>query len=126
MIDSAEEVTITENRLRKRRLERELEQEEDFFRERATRAAADQAAEREEARKQQERRRRREWEDEWISFALDRVPDNAPKELGLEVHSQIAEALARLQPDQPAIAVRRIVEAAVDKALAPGSAPSSA
>ncbi len=119
VIDSAEEVTITENRLRKRRLERELEQEEDFFRERATREAAGQAAEREEARKQQERRRRREWEDEWIEFALDRVPDNAPKELGLEVHSQVAEALGRLQADQPAIAVRRIVEAAVDKALAP-------
>ncbi len=119
VIDSAEQVAITENRLRRRRLERELEQEEDFFRERTARETAQEAAEREQARKQQERQRRRQWEDEWITYALDRVPSDAPKELGLEVHSQVAEALARLQPDQPAVAVRRIVEAAIEKALTP-------
>jgi hypothetical protein len=40
VINAAEDVAITENRLRKRRLERELEEEEDFFRERDARESA--------------------------------------------------------------------------------------
>src|SRR6185369_14241623 len=52
VIDAAEEVAITENRLRKRRLERELEEEEDFFRERHMREAAQRAADQEGTRQE--------------------------------------------------------------------------
>lgn len=119
VIDAAEDVAITENRLRKRRLERELEVEEDFFRERAARDRAQAEAERERARKEHDLRKRRAWENDWITHALNRVPRDAPRELELEVHAQASEVLARLQPDHPTHAVLRLIDAAVEKALAP-------
>ena len=119
VIDAAEDVAITENRLRKRRLERELEEEEDFFREREARDRAQVEAERERARKEQAQRKRRDWENGWITHALNRVPRDAPQALELEAHTQAAEVLGKLQPDHPSDAVRRLVEAAVEKALAP-------
>lgn len=119
VIDAAEDVAITENRLRKRRLERELEEEEDFFRERDAREVAQQAADREAARKEQQRQQRREWENAWIAYALRCVPDDAPRDLELDVHGQVTNALTALQIDQPECAVRRVIEAAVEKALIP-------
>ena len=119
VIDAAEEVAITENRLRKRRLERELEEEEDFFRARNERAAAQQAADQDAARQTQLRQHRQEWENEWLTHALKCVPNGVPRELELDVHAQVSSVLTALQPNQPEYAVRRVVEAAVEKALVP-------
>jgi hypothetical protein len=104
-------------------LSRQKEEGLDWFRDREAREAARQAAldEAERLRQSQEwaESERRYWEDEWITHALNYVPPDAPRELGLQVHNEVAEALSRLQPNQSEVAVRRIVEAAAEKALAP-------
>ena len=54
-----------------------------------------------------------------VAYALRCVPDDAPRDLELDVHGQVANALTALQIDQPEFAVRRVIEAAVEKALIP-------
>ena len=66
----------------------------------------------------QSEQRRRQWADRWIQYALKSVPSDAPQEITLDVHQTVAEALERLQPSQPEYIVRRIVDAAREKALA--------
>ena len=118
VIQSVEQVAITENRLKRRRLEKDIEETEDFFRERQRRVNAEQAVERERVARLQSEHRRQQWADRWIQYALKAVPRDAPQQITLDVHQMVAEALERLQPNQPEYIVRRVVDAAEEKALA--------
>jgi excisionase family DNA binding protein len=119
VIQSVEQVAITENRLKRRRLEKDLEETEDFFRERQRRVNAEQAVEKERIARLQSEQRRQQWADRWLQYALKAVPSDAPQQITLDVHQMVAEALERLQPSQPEYIVRRVVDAAEEKALAP-------
>ena len=116
---TSEAVTITENLLRKRKVEREAEETEDWFRERAQRQQAVLAEERQRAAEAAARRDRQHWENKWIIRGLESLPREAPPEIKLEVKGCVGEALATLRPDQPEYLTKNLVDAAVEKALAP-------
>jgi excisionase family DNA binding protein len=119
VIEAAEEVKIMENRIRKRRLDQEAEEVEDWFRERAQRQAVQEEKERRRMEASQDEQRRREWADRWIQYALDSLPHNVPKEIALDVHAAVREALADLQPSQSKQLIERLVNGAVERALGP-------
>jgi hypothetical protein len=116
---AADQVAITKSLLEKRKVDRELEENEDWFRERDHQEAEAMAAERERADAEQSQQRRRLWEQEWMRYALDSVPYAARREVEMEVHTMVQEALSKLEPDQSRAIVQRLVDAAVYRALRP-------
>jgi excisionase family DNA binding protein len=119
VIAAAEEVKIVENRLKRRRLEREEEEVEDWFRERQQRHAAQQTAERQRAQAAQAAQQRQQWMDGWVQHALNSLPYGVPREVEVDVHENVQQALTNLQVSQPEIITRRLVDAAMEKALRP-------
>lgn len=119
LIEAAEEVKIVESRLKKRRVEKEREEVEDWFRDRDRRQAELAAAERQKAAAAQAEQRRRKWLDSWIQHALNARPHDAPRETELEIHQVVQTALASLSPDQAWYTTQRLVDAAVEKVLRP-------
>jgi len=119
LIEAAEEVRIVESRLKKRRVEKDAEEVEDWFRDRNRRHAALEAAERQKAEAAQAEQRRRKWLDSWIQYALNSRPYDAPQETALEIHQAVQTALASIHPDQPQRTTQGLVDAAVAKALRP-------
>ena len=119
LIEAAEEVRIVESRLKKRRIEKDAEEVEDWFRDRNRRQAALEAAERQKAEATQAEQRRRKWLDSWIQYGLNSRPYDAPRETTLEIHQAVQTALATIHPDQPQHTTQRLVDAAVAKALRP-------
>jgi hypothetical protein len=123
---SADDVVITENRLRRRKLDRKLEKVEDFFRDRQSQEAAErqsrEAADRQRQIEAEAQRRRREWVQGWQTYAINHVKiwvSDAPPEARLDIPVQVAEALNKTDPDQPSHAVRILIDAAIEKALKP-------
>src|ERR1019366_3647006 len=119
LIEAAEEVKIVESRLKKRRIEKDAEEVEDWFRDRNRRQGALEAAERQKAEAAQAEQRCRKWLDSWIQYALNLRPHDAPLETALEIHQVVQTALASLHPDQPRYTTQRLVDAAVEKVLRP-------
>ena len=119
LIEAAEEVKIVESRLKKRRIEKDAEEVEDWFRDRNRRQAALEAAERQKAEAAQAEQHRRKWFDSWIQYALNSRPYDAPQETALEIHQAVQTALASIHPDQPQRTTQGLVDAAVAKALRP-------
>jgi excisionase family DNA binding protein len=116
---AADQVVITRSTLERRKVEREIEENEDWFRERERREAAAEAVERQRTDAEQAEQRCQRWVQEWTQHALDSLPSGARREVELEVHTTVQKALSGLQPSQPEAMTRRLVEAAVHKALAP-------
>lgn len=119
LIEAAEEVKIVESRLKKRRVERESEELEDWFRDRDRQQAEREATARQKTEAARAEQRRREWFDSWIQYALRSRPHDAPREIELEIHQAVQAALASLHPDQPRCTTQRLVDAAVEKVLRP-------
>ena len=119
LIEAAEEVKIVESRLKKRRVEKEAEEVEDWFRDRNRRQAELATAERQKAEAVQAEQRRRKWLNSWIQHALNSRPHDAPRETELEIHQAVQTVLASVQPDQPWYTTQRLVDAAVEKVLRP-------
>jgi len=117
---SAEDlVAITRSLLEKRRIEREIEENEDWFRDRQHRQAEAEAAERQRTEAMQAEQRRLLWVQVWMQYALNSVPYDARREVEMEVHAAVQQALSVLQPSQPEAITRRLVDAAVHRALGP-------
>ena len=116
---AADEVALTRSTLEKRKIDREIEENEDWFRERQRREAAAEAAERQRIGAQEAEQRRLQWEQKWTQYALNSVPYNARREVEMEVHTMVSEALSVLQPGQPEAITQRLVDAAVHRALGP-------
>lgn len=130
VISAAEEVAITETRVKKRKLEWELEEVEDRFREKAQQQAEldEEQDQREIERQERERQAQEEaraalyhrtWRDRWLQHALDSVPYRARNEVESELYSLVLQALAALNPDQPDQLIERMVANAVEQAFKP-------
>jgi excisionase family DNA binding protein len=119
VVSATDLVTITRSMLEKRKIDRELEENEDWFRDRQGRQAAAQAAERQRTEVKQAEQRRLLWMQQWTQYALNSVPYDARREVEMEVHTTVQEALSVLQPSQPAAITQRLVDAAVQRALGP-------
>jgi hypothetical protein len=119
VVSAADLVAITRSLLEKRKIDRELEENEDWFRDRQRRQAATEAAERQRTEVKQAEQRRLLWVQQWTQYALNSLPYDARREVEMEVHALAQEALSVLQPNQPEAITRRLVDAAVHRALGP-------
>src|ERR1035437_1269221 len=119
VVSAADQVAITRSALEKRKIDREIEENEDWFRDRQRRQEAAEAVERQRTEAKQAEQRRLRWEQQWTQYALNSVPYFARREVEMEVHTTVAEALSVLQPSQPEAITQRLVDAAVHRALGP-------
>jgi hypothetical protein len=111
---SAEDlVVITRSTLEKRRIDREIEENEDWFRERERQRAAAEAVERQTAEARLAEQRHRQWMQRWTECALRSVPYDARGEVEMEVHAAVNAALSQLQTWQSDAITRSVVDAAV-------------
>ncbi len=116
---ASDQVAITRSMLEKRKIDREIEENEDWFRDHQRRQAATQAVERQRTEAQQAEQRRQQWVHKWTQYALNSLPDDAWGEVEMKVHTSVQEALSLLRPDQPDAITRRLVDAAAQQALRP-------
>jgi hypothetical protein len=116
---AADRVAITRSALEQRKIEREIEENEDWFRDRDRRRAEANATERQKAETKQAEQRYQEWVQEWTQYALNSVPWAARQEVEVEVYAAVQQVLSLSQPGQPRGVIHRVVDAAVHKALAP-------
>ena len=123
VVSAVEEVTITERLLEKRKLERALEEEEDWFRSRADQQAQREAEQREADRLRQNaaaaERRRKDRDNNWLRYAMKIVPYDARGQVEQEVHEQVQAALDKVRLGEPATVLHRVVDATVAKVLKP-------
>ena len=123
VIDSAEEVVCLENEVKSLGLQRQKEEQLDWFREREDREA-ERAAQRQELEEQRQaqlaaEQLRQDWRAEWLEYGLNELPARAPQSARLDLHAAVVQALERLDPSSPDSITLRIVDAAVDRALTP-------
>lgn len=116
---AADQVAITRSMLEKRKIDRELEETEDFFRERERQQAAAEEAERQRNEAKQAEQERRRWVQRWTRYALTSLPYDARREVEMEVNTAVQETLSVLQPGQRDTITRRLLDAAVHRALGP-------
>jgi hypothetical protein len=116
---AADRVAITKSTLEQRKVEREIEENEDWFRDRQRREAETKAADRRKAEAEEAEQWHQRWMQEWTQYALNSLPWGAREEVEVEVYTAVQEALSLLQPGQPQGVTQRLVDAAVHRALAP-------
>ena len=130
LIADAEDLERKKLELQKLGVRRQIEEEMDFFRareqeeedteeQRRTRLQKQRHHQQREQVQAQEQRRRQRWQSQWIEYALQSMPYDAPEEMKLRVHAQVTETLASLNPSERRQVVQQLVEAATDKALKP-------
>jgi hypothetical protein len=119
VVSAADLVAITRSLLEKRKIDRELEENEDWFRDRQRRQVAVETAERQGTEVKQAVQRRLLWVQQWTQYALNSLPCGARQQVEMEVHTMVQEALSVLQLSQPAAITQRLVDAAVHRALSP-------
>jgi hypothetical protein len=116
---AADLVAITRSMLDKRKIDREMEENEDWFRARQSQKAAEAAIERQQREAKLAEEQRTRWEQQWMQYALDSVPSDAQRGVEIEVHAAVDAVLSGLQPSQLAANTQRLVDAAVHRALRP-------
>ena len=130
LIADAEDLERKKLELQKLGVRRQIEEEMDFFREREqeeedseeqrrTRLQEQRHQQQREQVQAQEQRRRQRWQSQWVEHALRSMPYDAPEEMKLQVHKQVSETLAELNPGETRGVVRQLVEVATKKALKP-------
>jgi hypothetical protein len=123
VVSAAEEVAIKESRLRERRLDRELEETEEFFRERqdmeAQRQAEEWEIEQERRANAEAQRLREERDNRLLQYAMNSVPSEARGEVEQEIHEHVQAALDKVRLGEPPTVAQRVVDATVAKALRP-------
>ena len=130
LVADAEDLERQKLELQKLGVRREIEEQMDFFRareqeeedteeQRRTRLQEQRHQQQREQVQAQEQRRRQRWQSQWIEHALQSMPYDAPEETKLQVHKQVSETLAGLNPTESRRVVQQLVEAATKKALKP-------
>ena len=130
LIADAEDLERQKLKLQKLGVRRQIEQEMDFFRGRDQEEEDREEQRRTRLQEQRHRQQRRQalvqdqqkrerWQSQWTEYALRSLPYDAPEEIKLQVHKQVIETLARLNPDESRRVIEQLVEAATEKALKP-------
>lgn len=109
---------VVETKLKRRRVELELDEVEDSFRDRERRRIAEIEDGRRKEAQAQAQAARSEWVDRWIAYALSRVPDDAGG-CRMEAYRMAEKALRTITADVSDSVVRRFMDDAVSEALAP-------
>jgi hypothetical protein len=118
-IASADEVVRLENEVRAIGLKRSKEENLDWFRDRHRNQAEANAARVQRNLQAKGQRLRREWDNAWLEYALECVPDDAPEGARLSVAGSVREVLAGFSPSDPEEVVEPLIRAAVERALRP-------
>ncbi len=118
-VSAAEDVAITRSRLEKRRIERDLEETEDWFRERDQRQAQEQTERDRDERARLAENARAEWLQQAEDYALRRVHPEVPAEMRLEALEAVRARLTPLAPEPGPKVTKEIVDAALEVALGP-------
>lgn len=63
--------------------------------------------------------RRRQWEVTWLDHALKLLPRDVPPSFELDVRDAVAELLQKLDANEPEQLTKRLIQAAINKALQP-------
>jgi len=71
------------------------------------------------ARETEARHRRQEWETYWLDYALKLLPSDVPHCFELDVHQVVTDLLPKLDAQHPEQLIKRLIQAAIDKALQP-------
>src|ERR1019366_4924857 len=108
-----------ENTVRKLRLEFEEQQARDRLAARAQEEGARVAAEQAAAQEGEEIVRHMAWVDEWAERTLRRIPREVPGPLRLSLHKAVVARLADIPRTQSCTLTQRLVDAEIDRALAP-------
>src|ERR1035438_8678288 len=87
VVSAADQVAITKSMLEKRKIDRDLEETEDWFRDRQRQQAAAEAVEHQRTEAKQAEQRRVLWMQQWTQFALDSLPYGARQQVELEVNA---------------------------------------
>lgn len=116
---AVDDLRVTEVRLKKRKLDRDIEEVEDFFRERQQKTATETANALRARKAAADAQKTLEWEHLWQAYGLGRIPADAPPDSRIELHSSVAAVLRQIGIDQPREVVQQLVDAAVQKVLDP-------
>lgn len=130
VVISDAELKVRRNKLDKLKLKREATEVGDFFRNRRQREAEQEEdrRRREHEEHEEEQRRiqaqraaqqRQEWRDEWISYAQQQRPWDAPESIELDIVEEVERILQSLDPSRDRSVIERQVDAAVKRALEP-------
>jgi excisionase family DNA binding protein len=119
VVSAAEQVAITRSQLEKRKVERDLEETEDWFRERDY-----EKAQREADRQREERARlaedaRTDWLQQAEEYALRRIHSDVPAQMRLTALEAVRNRLEPLTPIPSPQVTKEIVDAALELALGP-------
>lgn len=122
-MSAAEAVAIARSVLERRRIERDLEETEEFFRERARKQAEEEAEREREERSRQAAERAESERTEWLrlseEYALRQIHPDVPAERRLAALKAIRTRLEALVPLPTPEVTRAIVNAALDVTLGP-------
>jgi hypothetical protein len=118
-IAAADDVVRLENEVRGIQLKRAKEEGLDWFRERRTVETQAQAAHDRQRLQARSVQIRRNWENAWMEYALENMPEDAPENVRLPVSEFVRQTLASLNPDDPEEVAEPLVRAAVDRGLQP-------
>ncbi len=119
VVSAQDQVEITRAILEKRRFERELEEAENWFRQRQFQQEAAALVERQKREAILAEQWRRRWMQEWMTYALDRAPCSARGKVEIQVHAEVEAVLSKLPTFEPEAIARPLVDAAVERALQP-------
>jgi hypothetical protein len=136
LVDAAEQaeisnrdLTTAKNELERKKISREAVEVDDFFEERQRRRqqeAEEEERSLEEAAQEDIRRRetaaakeeRQRFFSEWTEHAIRQKPWGAPQDVEIDIHSEVLATLAKVDTKERDFVVRRLVDAAVNRALA--------
>jgi excisionase family DNA binding protein len=116
VVDAFSSVRRKEAELASRRLDLELLEAEQEI---AQRRRKREREEREEEARAGGRRRREEWSETWLKRTLENVPAAVGKEYMADVYLAVKDKLAALRGDEPDSIVETVLDATVEKVLAP-------
>jgi excisionase family DNA binding protein len=120
---SFDDVTIAENSLKKRKIEFEAVELQDRFEahdelDRKHQSERERAAEVMKAAADAIQKRQR-WEHEWEEYAIRQLPSDVSASARLGLPDHVSEALQKTDPEHSQFFVQQLVDAAIEKCIAP-------
>ena len=116
---AADLVAVTRSVLEKRKIDREIEENEDWFVERQCQRAAEEAIERQKSEAKLAEQQRQRWLQQWILYAFNSVPTDAWRQVEIEVRAAVDATLSGVPTSQADAITKRLVDAAVHQAIRP-------
>jgi excisionase family DNA binding protein len=119
VVGAAAAVRILEHETRAGELRQKLEEQQDWWRGRKKLEAAEREANEAHRRDQETASQRQDWRESGQTYALQRIPAEAPAEIRQVIYANVTNLLDSLNPRPSTELTRRLIEAEVQKHLRP-------